>query len=74
MSRPPGLSGEQVIAALHGPASRSFAFAVATTSYGTLTACATVVPVDSGEHVGPGLMSKILADCEMTPEEFGKFV
>ena len=30
----------------------------------------TVVPVHSGETVGPGLMSKILRDCEITPEEF----
>ena len=31
----------------------------------------TVVPVHAGEQVGPGLLSKILADCEMTREEFG---
>lgn len=30
----------------------------------------TVVPVHAGETVGPGLMSKILRDCEMTREEF----
>ena len=30
----------------------------------------TVVPVHVGETVGPGLMSKILRDCEMTREEF----
>ena len=30
----------------------------------------TVVPVHSGETIGPGLMSKILQDCEITPEEF----
>ena len=31
----------------------------------------TVVPVHAGEQVGPGLLNKILADCEMTREEFG---
>jgi len=29
----------------------------------------TVVPVHSGETIGPGLMSKILRDCDMTREE-----
>jgi len=29
----------------------------------------TVVPVHRGETIGPGLMSKILRDCEMTGEE-----
>jgi len=29
----------------------------------------TVVPVHSGEALGPGLLSKILRDCEMTREE-----
>ena len=30
----------------------------------------TVVPVHSGETIGPGLISKILRDCEMTSDEF----
>lgn len=30
----------------------------------------TVVPVHPGETIGPGLMSKILRDCEMTRAEF----
>ncbi len=29
----------------------------------------TVIPVHRGETIGPGLMSKILRDCEITPEE-----
>ena len=29
----------------------------------------TVVPAHAGETLGPGLMGKILADCEMTPED-----
>jgi predicted RNA binding protein YcfA (HicA-like mRNA interferase family) len=29
----------------------------------------TVVPVHRGETIGPGLMSQILRDCEMTQEE-----
>jgi predicted RNA binding protein YcfA (HicA-like mRNA interferase family) len=30
----------------------------------------TVVPVHSGETIGPGLLSKILRDAEMEAEEF----
>lgn len=30
----------------------------------------TVVPVHSGETTGPGLMSKILRDCEMSRDDF----
>ena len=29
----------------------------------------TVVPVHPGETIGPGLMSKILRDCEMTKDK-----
>ncbi len=31
---------------------------------------ATVVPVHSGETIGPGLVSKILRDVEMTKDDF----
>jgi len=30
---------------------------------------ATVVPLHAGEVIGPGLLSKILRDAELTPEE-----
>ena len=30
----------------------------------------TVVPVHSGESIGPGLMAKILRDAELTTEQF----
>ena len=30
----------------------------------------TVVPVHRGETIGPGLMQKIIRDCEMEREEF----
>jgi len=29
----------------------------------------TVIPVHSGETIGPGLLSKILRDCQMSREE-----
>jgi predicted RNA binding protein YcfA (HicA-like mRNA interferase family) len=33
---------------------------------------ATVVPIHSGETIGPGLLSKILRDVEMTKDELLK--
>jgi predicted RNA binding protein YcfA (HicA-like mRNA interferase family) len=30
----------------------------------------TVVPVHAGENIGPGLLARILRDCEKTPEAF----
>jgi len=33
------------------------------------TGHSTVVPVHSGEAIGPGLPKKSLADCELTTEE-----
>jgi len=29
----------------------------------------TVVPVHAGEHIGPGLLTRILRDCEITIDE-----
>ena len=34
----------------------------------------TVIPVHRGETIGPGLMSEILRDCEITPEELTKLL
>ncbi len=30
----------------------------------------TVIPTHAGETIGPGLLSKILRDCELTRDEF----
>ena len=30
----------------------------------------TLIPVHAGETIGPGLLSKILRDCEITREDF----
>jgi predicted RNA binding protein YcfA (HicA-like mRNA interferase family) len=35
---------------------------------------ATVVPIHSGETMGPGLLSKILRDVEMTKDELSKIL
>ena len=34
----------------------------------------TTVPVHAGETVGPGLLAKILSDCEITPEQLDEFL
>jgi len=34
----------------------------------------TLVPVHSGEHVGPGLLKNILQACEMTTDDFEKLL
>jgi predicted RNA binding protein YcfA (HicA-like mRNA interferase family) len=34
----------------------------------------TVLPVHAGEVIGPGLLLKILADCELTRDEFRKLL
>ena len=34
----------------------------------------TVVPVHTGETLGPGLMNKILNDCDLSREEFSDLV
>jgi predicted RNA binding protein YcfA (HicA-like mRNA interferase family) len=35
---------------------------------------ATVIPVHSGEDIGPGLFAKILRDCELSRGEFEEFL
>jgi predicted RNA binding protein YcfA (HicA-like mRNA interferase family) len=74
MSRLPRLRGKQVLNAL-----RQAGFAVIRIrgSHHFLRhpdGRVTVVAVHSGEHVGPGLMAKILADCEMTREDFRRLL
>ena len=34
----------------------------------------TVIPVHSGETIGPGLLSKILRDCEITRDDLLKLI
>ncbi len=70
MARLPRLRGRQVIGAL-----RRAGFVVIRVrgSHHFLRHAdgrATVVPVHAGETMGPGLLSQILADVEITAEEF----
>ena len=34
----------------------------------------TVIPAYAGETIGPGLLSKILRDCELTRDEFARLL
>lgn len=70
MSCLPRLTGKEIISAL---AAAGFAVSRVKGSHHFLRHAdgrITVVPVHAGEVIGPGLMQKILRDCEMTPEEF----
>jgi len=74
MTRLPRLKGQQVIAAL-----RKAGFEVIRVkgSHRLLRHSdgrCTVVPVHRGETIGPGLLSKILRDCEMTRGELRKLL
>src|SRR5437763_751998 len=69
MSRNPRVTGDELIAAL-----RRAGFSVTRVrgSHRFLShddGRRTVVPVHSGETVGPGLLHKILRDCELSMEE-----
>lgn len=70
MTRLPRVTGREVIAAL-----RKAGFQVARVkgSHHFLRhpdGRGTVVPVHSGETIGPGLLSAILLDCEIERDEF----
>jgi predicted RNA binding protein YcfA (HicA-like mRNA interferase family) len=70
MTRPPRLTGKEIIIAL-----RDAGFEVGRIkgSHHFLKhpdGRVTVIPVDSGEIIGSGLMAKILLDCDLSHEEF----
>jgi predicted RNA binding protein YcfA (HicA-like mRNA interferase family) len=70
MSRLPRLTGKEIVRAL---ASAGFEDARVKGSHHFLQHAdgrVTVVPVHPGETIGPGLMVKILRDCDMSNEEF----
>jgi len=69
MTRLPRLTGKALIAALQ---KRGFVLVRTRGSHCFLRHAdgrTTVVPVHSGESIGPGLLSKILRDCDLTHED-----
>jgi predicted RNA binding protein YcfA (HicA-like mRNA interferase family) len=74
MAKFPRLTGQQVIIALK---KGGFEVLRIKGSHHFLThpdGRCTVVPVHRGETIGPGLMLKILRDCEIDRETFLKFL
>ena len=74
MSKLPGVTGKDVLTAL-----RRAGFEVARVKGSHhfvrhTDGRTTVVPVHAGERLGPGLLSKVLRDCELTREEFRALV
>ena len=74
MSRSPRITGSELVAAL---AKRGFETIRTKGSHHFLRhkdGRGTVVPVHSGETIGPGLLYKILRDCQLTIDELQKFL
>jgi predicted RNA binding protein YcfA (HicA-like mRNA interferase family) len=74
MSRAPRVTGPELIAAL---AKAGFRVLRVKGSHHFLRhedGRTTVVPTHSGETIGPGLLHKILRDCQLTVDELGEFL
>ena len=70
----PSVTGRELLSAL---AKAGFAVARAKGSHHFLRHAdgrTTVVPVHSGETIGPGLLSKILRDCELSRQDMQKLL
>ncbi len=70
MSKLPSLTGKEIIAALKRAGFEVLRIKGSHHFLHHSDGRATVVPVHAGETVGPGLLAKILRDCELTREEF----
>lgn len=74
MSRTPRVTGTELIAAL---AKADFRVLRVKGSHHFLRhqdGRSTVVPAHSGETIGPGLLHKILRDCQMTAEQLSELL
>jgi predicted RNA binding protein YcfA (HicA-like mRNA interferase family) len=70
MTRLPRITGKQVIAKLRQAGFKVIRVKGSHHFLRHADGRRTVVPVHRGEVIGPGLMSKILRDCEMSRDEF----
>ena len=70
MPKFPRLTGQQVIAALRKAGFEVLRIKGSHHFMSHPDGRRTVVPVHRGETIGPGLMLKIIRDCEMEREEF----
>jgi predicted RNA binding protein YcfA (HicA-like mRNA interferase family) len=74
MSKLPALTGREVVAALERA---GFSVIRTRSSHHFMRhpdGRTTVVPVHAGETIGPGLMSKILRDCDLTRDAFASLL
>ena len=74
MSRLPRPTGSEVVRALGKAAFEVVRIKGSHHFLQHLDGRATVVPVHAGETIGPGLMSKILRDTELSRDEFIKLL
>jgi predicted RNA binding protein YcfA (HicA-like mRNA interferase family) len=70
MSRLPRLTGKQLIKALKKTGFEVIRIKGSHHFLRHSDGRSTVVPVHSGETVGPGLLSRILRDCDLNQEQF----
>lgn len=70
MTKLPRLRGRQVILALRKAGFRIIRVKGSHHFLQHQDGRCTVVPVHAGETIGPGLMNKILNDCDLSREEF----
>lgn len=69
MSRSPRLTGLELIAALKKGGFNVVRIRGSHHFLGHADGRATVVPVHSGETIGPGLLQKILRDCRLSADD-----
>ncbi len=74
MTRHARLTGKEIIAALRGAGFEVLRIKGSHHFLQHPAGRATVVPVHAGEIIGPGLMAKILHDCDLSREEFRKLI
>lgn len=70
MSKLPSLTGKEVIAALKKAGFEILRIKGSDHFLQHSDGRATVVPMHAGETVGPGLLAKILRDCEFSRDQF----
>ena len=73
MSRRPRLTGKQLIAALRRAGFQVIRIKGSHHFLQHSDGRRTLVPVHSGETIGPGMLTQILRACKMTEEEFHTF-
>jgi predicted RNA binding protein YcfA (HicA-like mRNA interferase family) len=74
MSRSPRVTGDEVIVALGRAGFKVIRIRGSHFFLGHADGRRTVVPVHSGETIGPGLLHKILRDCSLSVEDVLKLM